>query len=385
MTFSGKVKIILLFLLILVYNVNGGDFVARKKKIVEPDYTGIGSRPDNAIVQKSKPLFALTESSLTLPELKILDVFLSRINSHDPEKTSVMFERGELERILNVTKLNEKDLDLRLKHLFTSVKIQDDEEPRGFVRIGLMERAEAKQDENGQWQVLLKCTEDAKEYIFNIENLGYLKYRLALVVNLTSRYSYTLVLYLLDNRYRESWIIDLGEIKKILGCTSESYQQFKVFNDRVLKICKQEIESKTDLRFEYEPVKTGRKVTKIKFSVKTNQQITVDDIMTLEGKTDDPDPDEEDLMIEKYGSKRLADLAANCDYEFTREEMEIISALLNETVLPFSSSSSGIEELQRWDYLDKKYKEFLIAVKKYNVKRRFEYFKKMLEKARSDA
>lgn len=359
--------------------------MARKKKIVEPDYTGIGSRPDTAVVQKSKPLFALTESNLTLPELKILDVFLSRINSHDPDKTSVMFERGELEKILCVTKLNEKDLDLRLKHLFTSVKLQDEDDPRGFVRIGLMSRAEANQDDNGQWQVLLKCTDDAKKYIFNIENIGYLKYRLSLVVNLTSRYSYTLVLYLLDNRYRESWVIDLASLRSILGCSSPTYAEYKFFNNDVLKKCKSEIESKTDLKFNYEPVKKGRKVVEIRFSVITTQQITVDDILPLEGKTDDPDPDEEDLMIEKYGSKRLADLAANCDYEFTREEMEIISALLNETVLPFSSSSSGIEELQRWDYLDKKYKEFLIAVKKYNVKRRFEYFKKMLEKARSDA
>lgn len=357
--------------------------MARKKKIIEPDYTGIGSRPDNAIVQKSKPLFALTESSLTLPELKILDVFLSRINSHDPEKTSVMFERGELERILNVTKLNEKDLDLRLKHLFTSVKIQDDEEPRGFVRIGLMERAEANQDENGQWQVLLKCTEDAKEYIFNIENLGYLKYRLALVVNLTSRYSYTLVLYLLDNRYRESWIIDLESLKSILGCKSPTYSEYKFFNNDILKKCKQEIESKTDLRFEYEPVKTGRKVTKIKFSVKTNQQITMEDILPLPSAAEKP-PSEEDLMIEKYGSERMANLAANCEYEFSKEQMEIICSILNETYLPVTYSAGDNHQLQQWDYLNKKYKEFCLAAKQHKVKKRFEYFKKMLETARKD-
>lgn len=358
--------------------------MARKKKIIEPDYTGIGSRPDIAIVQKSKPLFALTESNLTLPELKILDVFLSRINSHDPDKTSVMFERGELEKILCVTQLKEKDLDLRLKHLFTSVKLQDEDDPRGFVRIGLMERAEANQDENGQWQVLLKCTEDAKEYIFNIENLGYLKYRLALIVNLTSRYSYTLVLYLLDNRYRESWIIDLESLKSVLGCKSPTYSEYKFFNNDILKKCKQEIESKTDLRFTYEPVKTGRKVTKIKFSVKTNQQITMEDVLPLSSAAEEEPQTEEDLMIEKYGSKQLADLAAHCNYEFTCDEMKVIDAILNESKIPETSSSQGIPELAKWDYLSKKHKEFLIAVQKHVVKKRFEYFKKMLEKAAKD-
>ncbi len=361
--------------------------MARKKKIIDPDYTGIGSRPETAVVQKSKPLFALTQSKLSLPELKILDVFLSRINSHDSEKTSVMFERGELEKILNVTKLNEKDLDTRLRNLFTSVKIQDDDEPKGFVRIGLMERAEANQDENGQWQVLLKCTEDAKEYIFNIENLGYLKYRLSLVVNLTSRYSYTMVLYLLDNRYRESWTIDLESLRAILSCNSPTYAEYKFFNNDILKKCKQEIESKTDLRFEYEPVKSGRKVAKIKFSVKTNQQLSMEDMMQLPSAAEEPhteEKDEDELMLEKYGSERMLNLAANCKYEFSLEQMEVISAILNETNIPKTNRSQGISELEAWDYLSRKYKEFLIAVKKYNVKRRFEYFRKMLEKARND-
>lgn len=55
----------------------------------------------------------------------------------------------------------------------------------GFAKISLFEKAEAKQDENGLWQVDLVCTESALEYIFNIENIGYLRYRLKNIIDLT--------------------------------------------------------------------------------------------------------------------------------------------------------------------------------------------------------
>ena len=75
--------------------------MARKK--IEP-ITSLGSE-DKLTVQKSLPLFALWRSELTLAEFKILDTYLSRIDSHKPEKRAVMFEKGELEKILGVKTL----------------------------------------------------------------------------------------------------------------------------------------------------------------------------------------------------------------------------------------------------------------------------------------
>ena len=54
---------------------------------------------DSHEVQKSKPLFSLWKSDLTLAEFKILDTYLSRINSHNPEQRDVIFEKGELEKL----------------------------------------------------------------------------------------------------------------------------------------------------------------------------------------------------------------------------------------------------------------------------------------------
>ena len=200
----------------------------RKKLPVVPDYVGLGDI-EKLTVQKSTPLQSLTQTDLTLPELKLLDVYLSRIDSHDPEKRTVHIEKGELERVLGVTRILKDDLDTRLRHLFQIVEVKDETKRKGFKLVSLFEEADAEPDENGLWTITLTCTPSAREYVFNIENLGYLRYRLRNIVELKSRYSYILFMYLENNRdFRKSWEVSLNELKERLGCTSTTtYNKFK--------------------------------------------------------------------------------------------------------------------------------------------------------------
>lgn len=156
----------------------GNQINAKEKKLPElQDIIGLGN-PDKLTVQKSNPLQSLAKTDLTLPELKLLDVYLARIDSHDPEKRTVIIEKGELERVLCVTRILKDDLNKRLRNLFQIVEIEDATKPDGFKIISLFEEAEAVPDGNGLWKITLTCTPSAREYIFNIEDLGYLRYRL---------------------------------------------------------------------------------------------------------------------------------------------------------------------------------------------------------------
>ena len=121
-------------------------------KDIEPLVNGLkGSHA----VQKSLPLFSLWKSDLTLPEFKILDTYLSRINSNNPEERTVKLEKGELEEALGVCKINQKDLEMRLTNLMGSVvNVNDGTERKGFKLITLFEESECELDENGQWQIL---------------------------------------------------------------------------------------------------------------------------------------------------------------------------------------------------------------------------------------
>lgn len=241
--------------------------MARKK--IDP-IVGLGYE-NKLTVQKSLPLFALWRSDLTLSEFKILDTYLSRIDSHKPEKRAIILEKGEIENALGIQKINNQDLKLRLKHLMGNVvEVPDKNEKKGFQLVTLFEEAEAEQDDDGLWNVKLECTQKAMKYFFNIENLGYLRYKLRCITSLTSRYTYIMFIYLEANRFRKSWEVPLEELKKILHCENEAtYNEFRFFNVKILKKVQKEMHEKTECQYSYFPIKRGRSVKAIRFEVET--------------------------------------------------------------------------------------------------------------------
>lgn len=259
--------------------------MARKK--IDP-IVGLGYE-NKLTVQKSLPLFALWRSDLTLSEFKILDTYLSRIDSHKPEKRAIILEKGEIENALGIQKINNQDLKLRLKHLMGNVvEVPDKDEKKGFQLVTLFEEAEAEQDDDGLWNVKLECTQKAMKYFFNIENLGYLRYKLRCITSLTSRYTYIMFIYLEANRFRKSWEVSLEELKKILHCENEAtYNEFRFFNVKILKKVQKEMHEKTECQYSYFPIKRGRSVKAIRFEVETlPKQYEAPEQLEMPGFTD---------------------------------------------------------------------------------------------------
>lgn len=259
--------------------------MARKK--IDP-IVGLGYE-NKLTVQKSLPLFALWRSDLTLSEFKILDTYLSRIDSHKPEKRAIILEKGKIENALGIQKINNQDLKLRLKHLMGNVvEVPDKDEKKGFQLVTLFEEAEAEQDDDGLWNVKLECTQKAMKYFFNIENLGYLRYKLRCITSLTSRYTYIMFIYLEANRFRKSWEVPLEELKKILHCENEAtYNEFRFFNVKILKKVQKEMHEKTECQYSYFPIKRGRSVKAIRFEVETlPKQYEAPEQLEMPGFTD---------------------------------------------------------------------------------------------------
>lgn len=343
----------------------------RRKLLRTPDYKNSAQDQAKMLVQKSNPLQTLSQTSLTLPEFKILDAYLSRIDSRKPDARFVQFERGALERLLGVEKIPLPELEKRLRNLFQVIRVVDKTKAKGYKLIGLFEEADFDMDEHGQWQVKLCCTSSAMEYIFNIDNLGYLRYRLKNVINLTSRYSYILYLYLENNRFRRSWDISLEELKQLLACNAKTYTQYKRFNDLILKKCWKELTEKTDLQYTYTPIKHGRAVTAIRFTLETISE-QLEGQMTLEGFSYPlPEPDS---RADNYSSEQLAFLAEACDYEFEEEEIQVLLDLLLQ-IIPYDSQNG----LERFHYLRQKYDLLQLYASKEKITNRYNYLKTILE------
>lgn len=339
--------------------------MARPKKNIAP-LIGTGKDPENKLtVQKSIPLFSLWRSDMSLAEFKILDTYLSRINSHEPEKRTVIFTKGELEQLLGVSKINKADLNQRLNGLGRFVEVEHSDHK--IHKVALFEEAYGEMDENGQWTVRLTCTAKAMKYIFNVDSLGYLRYKLRCITSLTSRYSYILFLYLEHNRRRKSWKVGLDELKAILHCDNEeSYKEFKLFNNRILKRCQKELLEKTECRYAYEPIKKGRSVVAIQFTLETLS----DDIEL-------PDPTmPEQLSLDDYDDPN-AIYAEVLPKSLTAEQVEALRFMADKKV-PYIVDGIWARETLVADYL--RQKVLLMNAHGRKVEHPFNYLKSMIEK-----
>lgn len=322
---------------------------------------GLPRKQEKMLVQKSNPLYSLWKSGLTLSEFKILDVYLSRIDSRHPEKRTVIFEKGELEQLLEVQKISKKDLDTRLDHLLGQVVTLDDPRyRRGIHKVTLFEESEAQPDENGVWTVSLSCTQKAMEYFFNIEKIGYLRYRLRSVVHLTSRYSYILFCYIEKNRYRKMWTVSLDDLKNFLGATEDTYSQYKYFKKFVLEKSRKEIIGKTDCKFTYEPIKKGRRVCEIRFAVETLADL-------------DADKDPNQITIEQWQDEENQSRDAICEGlsdpafdGFSEDQLQVLVSLAAEK--GYSGKDAALH-----------LKTCLAAAQEKGAKHPYDYVKKMVE------
>lgn len=348
------------------------NFFMTKKKI-EP-IKNFGNDEEKLVVQKSLPLFSLWRSELTLPEFKILDTYLSRINSHNPNKRTIIFEKGELEKILGIKRIRTDELDERLKHLGTPIRIDDTtDKNKRFARISLFEKAIAEQDDYGLWQVELTATPSAMKYFFNIENLGYLRYKLRCITSITSRYTYIMFTYLEANRFRKSWEISLTELKQILNCDKEeTYKEYKHFNNLVLKKIQNELNEKTECRYEYEPIKRGRSVVAIKFTLETLSEQVLPDTNYEPKALELSDNEQEDSEIE-YGGELANSLGISaCENEFSVKEIRVIQDLVLQV--------KGHNRDACCDYLIEQVHKMNLYDSREKIKNRFAYLCKMIKK-----
>ena len=106
------------------------------------------------------------------------------------------------------------------------------------------------------------------EYIFNVQKKGYIPYELNYSISLKRKCDYLLFLLLARNRFRNTFEIEVEDLKEVLQCDKEeTYDNFMYFNDLILKKAQKELAKKINYKFKYKTIKTGRTVTSILFDL----------------------------------------------------------------------------------------------------------------------
>lgn len=278
----------------------------------------------NNVVEKSKSLVWAKFNNYTANELKLLDVYLSRINARDSESSTVTFTKKEYCSLMGLhpdTKTQQlKKYTKRFLGNVITINVDDD----GYEQYTLFTKATCKKDpEINQVTITLDCNSELKGVFFDLASDGYIRYKLQNILSLKSQYAIRLYSLLKDRAFgKYEWSCELKELRELLGATNKNNESFREFN-KLLTRCQEEINDHTDIHFTYEKITRGRLTRGVKFKICENNK-TVDQ---LDGQLSLSELDFEDSSTEKMSLTAnilITEMLQGCGYKFTDKQINTL-------------------------------------------------------------
>lgn len=317
------------------------------------------------IVERSKPLVWAQFQDYGIGELKILDTYLSRINAREPESSVVTFSKKEYAELMGLDPdIRTSQLKKYTGRLLRNVVTIDLPDHVDYVQYPLFSEAKCYMDEKlGQVMIQIQCNEKLKPAFFGLSENGYIKYQLKNIIALTSQFSVRLYPRLKDRPY--GWVVEVDELRKLLGATAPTYQEFKRFNNLVIQKAVKEINEITDIIVEAKTVKQGRSVVAVRFNIK-QKSLPVEDQPAPEL----PEPPKEDGPLDM--------VMAVLPEGFTREQGEMLYSLAVDH-LPYTVASFDEKHLWISDYVQDKVRLMRTQRKPVAKNAQFSWIRKAVE------
>ena len=225
---------------------------------------------------KKADLIVRARYKLNPLSLKFITTLIAGLKRSDDINEVYKFRVKEFQEL---TKLKRKDLYWAIKEALKELLEKPIYIPKGkdvndnsFLMLNWVASAEYKE---GEGVVEFEISNKLRPYLLEAKE-KFLKYKLENILPLKSSYVIRLYEILkdwleLNSRYgnKAEKIISLNEFREILEIP-RSYQYSSHIKKLILEKAKKEFEKHTDILFEYEEIKTGRKVTHLKFIIKPN-------------------------------------------------------------------------------------------------------------------
>lgn len=217
---------------------------------------------------------------LTAKENDIIDLVLNTIKDDneyvyeiDIEKYKGIYNLGSSNIYRDLKKATN---DLYEKHNNFSIKNKATGEEMKFVWFSMLTYIDKK------GKIYFEIGHTLKNMLLNMKKKIY--YRIEYPINFKSLYSKR-IYYMLKSFEDTGWRIDkIDDLKHKLYCP-QTYKNFATFRKKVLDMASEEINNASDIKFTYEEIKTGRKVTAIKFHILSNK--AKNELAATSDKTED--------------------------------------------------------------------------------------------------
>lgn len=348
---------------------------------------------------------------MTMQSLKFLSLYLSRINARDPDTRRVRFAVKEFARVMEFKgNFNREYYKATVNRLLGHV-IHRDLESGGMHSFQLFFDCRLDRAPDGDWYVEMEAHPAALPLMFEFKD-RYFTYKLWNVLRLKSYNHLRMYEILKQHEKHGTRILPLDKLKELLGIDLTDYPRWDNFKSRVLNSCQKALAEKTDIKFTYEPTRSGRggKVTGVKFVIEKNTsfdgQITFDEFL---GYTSDAPPEQSDnfqltfdeleiepkqievaTIVDKPTSKRkkpppkvftveekevMQEYAAVCQNQFSEKQTYELYEILTNRI----TERRRIEGGYRKAYLQEAYAILGAREQQEVIKHRFAYLKSTLQ------
>lgn len=228
-------------------------------------------RDDFPIVKGNLLNEAKLDGKITLVEYRLILIALSKISPLSKSMT-VFFEVSDFCKLLGLV----------TDGMYNHIKKSSENLASRTLKI---ENKKAKKWEILPWlrnikynvaSISITFNPDLKEHILEIKKKGgYTKYFVKNILNLDSIYSVRLYELLKQYEVAKQRKISVIDLREKIGAIKKTYERMCDFR-RELNKAKNRINICTDLVFDYEEIKEGRKTKEIVFHIKSKKCISID-------------------------------------------------------------------------------------------------------------
>lgn len=246
---------------------------------------------ENSLVVKGNKLVE-ARYNLNLNEQKVLLYAISKLDRDKPEMDWVELDIKEMTDLMGIQGKQYEQFRATVRSLRRREVIIDTEQEE--LITGWLSSIRFYKNTG---VVKLKFGDGLVPYLLQLQKT-FTSYQIKNVLHLDSKYS--IRIYELLKQYEgfkkptKDREFDIQDLRDKLGIAPDEYNRFYDFEKRVLKTSMQEINQHTDLKMTYEKIKNGRKIARIRFTVKY------------------PDAEANDLAEKLYN---IPELKINCGLE----------------------------------------------------------------------
>lgn len=283
----------------------------------------IESRPTN-LVTKSNMLIE-ANYRLGVVEQKIILCLASNIQPTDSDFKTYTLPIKEFNKLLGL-KGTPKYTELRQITKELMQKVFEVRINKKVIQVAWLSYVAYNESEGA---IDIRFDPFLRPYLLELKK-EFTSYKLENVVKLKS--SYAIRIYELLKQYEKlhERTFQIVDLRKMLGA-EDIYPAYGNFKQRVLVPAQKELKKKTDISFEIEEVKVGRRVDKIKFLITSIKQKQTEQLTLFEGNL-------EEFKLANTFSQKVKNVALKLGFQPSDEVISLWEKYGQETVLELLES-----------------------------------------------